>query len=362
MKQFSIYFVRLLSACCFCLILAKANTWLDTTNNTVLVFGYRSFILLAPLFLMITKKWVTFYSFLVSAIGMGLWFADQYLLGTILFSAGMAVGGYVLKYYAAKTPDGTANNRIAMNIGGVLSGLVIAFPSGGLYFLWLGLGMLVVTLFCIFLSERGSDIDAIVDHNQKTNFSLSQLNNFHGVSWGIVGVVTGVKIVSITSILPQYLIHYYGNLPNWYGWAIALNCMVVVFLQKPVMFVMAKLNLNQALCALMASMLVIAIPGVFHCQTMSGAMLWVFILTLIECAVSYLDVFSRQDGGLLIKEFFVGIGMALTVLIMRSMLPMMAAFFIGVVGFVAILIAMKLLRSEKEPIFNIKTKLELEVN
>jgi len=362
MKQYSIYFVRLLSACCFCLILAKANTWLDTMNNTVLVFGYRSFILLAPLFLMVTKRWVTFYSFLISTVGMLLWLKGEYLLGTILFSSGMAVGGYVLKFYAAKTPEGTANNRIAMNIGGILSGLVIAFPSDNNYFLWLGLGMLVVTLICIFLTQRSSDIEGIDDHNQKTNFSFSQLNNLRGLSWGIVGIITGVKIVSITSILPQYLIHYYGYLPSWYGWAISLNCIAVVFLQKPVMHVMKKFSLNQALSALLASMLVIAMPSVFHCQVFAGAMLWAFALTLIECAVSYLDVFSRREGGLLIKEFSVGIGMALTVLIMRSFVPVTAAFFIGFVGFVAIIVVMKILSKDVKTIIFIPGNLEPEMS
>lgn len=342
MKSHVVYLARLLSACVFCLILAKANTWLDTLNNTVLVFGYRSFILLAPLFLLFAKRWITFFSFFASIIGMGFWFNHYLLLGTILFSAGMAIGGYVLKYHASKTPNGAANNRIALNIGGILSGIVIASPYSNNYFLWLGFIMLFITLLCSF---PGRDETPENDIHLKNNFTFSQLKSLRGISWALIGITTGIKIVSITSILPQYLLHYYDSLPNWYGWVISLNCIVVVLLQKPVMAIMKNLSLNQALTVLITSMLVIALPSAFYCQHFMGAIIWVFLLTLFECAVSYLDVFAREEGTLLIKECSVGIGMAMTVFVMRSFIPIHAALMIGCFGLLAILLALKLFRA-----------------
>jgi hypothetical protein len=344
MSKYSIYIARIMSACCFYLFLTKANTWLDKTDNMVMVFGYRSFILLAPLFLVICKRWMTFFAFFISSLGVIFWFYNQNLLGAILFSAGMAVGGYVLKYQASKSANGAANNRIAMNIGGMLSGVVIAIPANNSLFLWLGMGMLIITLISVFISQEKSNENNDSDEKLKQNFSFSELKNLRGISWAIIGIVTVIKIVGLTSVLPQYLIHYYGFLPNWYGLAISLNCIAVIILQKPIMHFMQKFNLNQAISTLLLGMVLISFPGAFFCQTFTGAMLWVFVLTLFECAVSYIDIFSRNEGGLFIKEFFVGVGMAITIFVMRSLTPEIAALILGMAGFFSTLLAMGLFR------------------
>lgn len=329
-----------MSACCFFLFLATANVWLNKIDNTILVFGYRFFIILAPLFLVLTKKWIAFFSFFVATSGVVLWFGDQNLLGAVLFSAGIAVGGYVLKYYTSKTAEGVSGNRVALNLGSCVAGVSLFLPVGHYFFLWTGLLLMVVTLITAFFIGEEAKEETII---QKNNFSFSKLLTLKGCAWAIIGIVAGMRVSSLFSVLPQFLIHYYGKMPSWYGLMILLDGIMVIFLQIPIMAFMKRFNCNQALNTLLISMAIIAVPNLFFCQTVVGAAIWTFLIVILECAVSYLDIFSREDGGLFIKEFFMAVGMAATVFIMRSLDPITAAFLIGATGFIATLTARKML-------------------
>lgn len=340
MNKWFIYLARLLSACCFYLFLAKANTWLDTSNNTIMAFGYRFFILLAPLIFFFANKKTAFFAFLAGMFGIICWINEFYLIGTIILSSGMAVGGYVLKYHASKTPEGAANNRVALNMGVFLSGLMLLLPFNNNTLLWIGLMMMLVTLISSIFIDNSSDEIKI----QKKNFSFSQLNSVKGIAWAIVGLVTGIKLMSTMSILPQYLIYTAGKLPNWFGLIISISSLCVVLLQIPIMQVMKRNDFYLPFIILFFSMVMIALPSLFYCETLAGGMLWTFVLTMFECGVMYLDTFSVKDGTLLIKEFFVGIGMALTVLLMRYFDAKTGALLLGGIGIFATIIAVQLFR------------------
>ncbi len=343
MNQYFIYTARLLSACCFYLFLAKANIWLDTTDNTILAFGYRFFLILAPLVFLITNKWITLIAFSISTGGIVFWLSDNLFIGTILLSLGMAIGGYVLKYHASKTPIGVSNNRIALNMGVFFSGLIILLPINNKSFMLLGLAFMVITLLCsMYIREKTQE-----DHKiQKLNFSFSQLLSIRGLAWAIVGFVMGIKLMSIMSILPQYLIYELGKLPWWYGLVISLSSIVIVFLQIPIIHVMKRFNFFQTFILLAISMVFIAFPNLFYCETIIGGLIWTFSLTVLECGISYLDIFSAKEGTLLIKEFFIGIGMASTVFLMRNVDPASAAFMLGLIGLIGTLLAVKLLKPQ----------------
>lgn len=343
MSKYYIYLARLLSACCFYLFMAKANTWLDITANTILAFGYRFFILLAPLFFLLINRWIAFVSFLVGIVGILFWLKACFFIGTLLFSSGMAVGGYVLKFHASKTPHGAANNRVALNLGVFFSGLIILIPTSENMLMLIGLSLMILTLVSSLYinNDLHEEKECQV---QKLNFSFSQLYSVRGTAWAIIGIMIGIKLMSTMAILPQYLIGQYGNIPQWYGLIISMSSLVVVILQIPIMHVMKKFDMTRAFIPLILSMILIAFPAIFYCETIIGAMIWTFVLTIFECGASYLDVFSVKEGTLLIKEFFVGIGMALTVLCMRNFNSITGAFLLGSIGLIGILFAMLLLK------------------
>lgn len=339
MSKSFLYIARFLSACCIYLFIAKANVWLDRIDNTILVFGYRFFILLAPFFFLLSRKWIGFFAFLISTIGILFWFAKFIFIGTVLFSSGIAVGSYVIKYYAVQTPKGAAYNAVILNFGVFVSGLILVYLHKS--FLNIGLGIMLITLICsFFIGNNSTEKSQYI----KTDFSFTNLKMLRGIAWAIVGLVSGIEFISMFSILPQYLIAYYHVLPNWYGWVMPLSSLTVILLQTPIMRLMQHFNLQQALFVLPISMLIVAFPNFFACQFFIGAMLWVFILTLFECAIGYLDTLSVLEGNLLVKETFVGVGMAVTVFIARSLIPFKAALFIAIIGFLMIPIAIFILR------------------
>ncbi len=340
MQEFYLYLARFLSACCIYLFIAKANIWLDKVDNTLLVFGYRFFILLAPLFFMLTKRWLPAFSFAVAALGVLCWLNQYNLIGTILFSSGIAVGSYAIKYYAVKTPQGAAYNAIIFNLGVFLSGLLIILLPHNNFFLKLGFVLILITLASAFLIREQSKNST---QNSKANFSFAALKSFRGIAWAMVGLVCGIELIGMFSILPQYLISHYKILPNWYGWLIQISTLTIVLFQKPIMNLVQRFNLKHNLYVLTISMFIVAFPGIFACEYFLGAAIWVFMLTLFECVIAYLDTLSVKEDALLVKECFVGIGMALTVFTARSFAPLKAAFVMGALGFCLMLIAIPVL-------------------
>ena len=129
MKNLDIYACRCLSAFGLFLLLLCANLWLNPVENTILVLGYRFFILFTPFLFLFFKHNITFSAFILIEIGLFAWLFDYTMLGVILFAIGIAISGYMLKYYSSFTTQGAANNKIALNLGSLLSGLFIIFTE-----------------------------------------------------------------------------------------------------------------------------------------------------------------------------------------------------------------------------------------
>src|SRR3990167_5809606 len=257
LKNTDIYFSRLVSALCLFWILAEANVWLDATNNVILVLGYRLFILLTPFLFLFFKHKLTFVAMFILEIGIALWLLNLTILGTVFFAVGISISGYMLKYYSSFSTKGAAGNKIALNL--------ISFLSFAMYF------------------KR----ENIVDFNSENkHFQLKGIFTPRGLAWAIIGFVIGVKLISIVSILPQFgMMGNNGKLPDWFGFMLILNSLIVVTLQIPIMELVKKLNKTQAIMPLFMGMLIILLSPVLHIQTMSGAFIWTFSLSIIECTI-----------------------------------------------------------------------------
>lgn len=330
-----LYLSRFLSALVLFVLIAKANVWVDTLSNTILVLGYRFFIIFAPFFLIFGHRNIAAICFALAGAGVFLWMHSIDLLGAILIAMGMAVGGYVLKFHAAKTSGGAAGNKISLNVGSFLSGILIAaFAFSQLHFLAVLLGLMVIVTVASLITRK---IELEVPAHHQNGFSIRAFFSWRGVAWSLVGIAIGIKMIGIFSILPQYLIKSTGHLPEWYGFAIALNALVVIFLQAPIMVFAKKLSLYQGLFFLLLAMLILSAPGFFHVDHLAGAIIWTLLLSLIECVITYLDTVAVHDGGLLPKESCWGIGSALTVLLMRELPVNFSAELVGGLGVVAVL-------------------------
>lgn len=346
----SLYLARCISAFVFFLIVAKANVWVNTSNNTVLVLGYRFFILLAPFFLLVGRKNMTAFAFLLSAFGLGLWLMHVFLVGTILISLGIAVGGYVLKFHASKTPNGAAGNKIALNIGSSLAGLAVAIsPLTEKNLLIMACLLMLVAAFS-GLATRKVIIPNADEHYHTSNFSFRVFFTVKGLAWALVGFAFGIKIIAVFSVLPQYLIDMYGMLPKWYGYAVFLNGLVVILFQMHIMKFVKRFTLYQALIPMILGMIIIGMPSIFFVQFVWGTVLWSLVLSILECAVTYLDTLSANDGCLLIKETFFGVGSAFTVFIMRDVRAQEAAFLVGLSGLLAVLVSATIFEARRRRI------------
>jgi len=264
-------------------------------------------------------------------------------LGVILVGIGLSVSGYLIKAEVAETPSGAAHNKIALNAGSLLSGLIlINFQTRNLFF---ALGSLV--LFISFI------IAGTTTHKNRhvvlpTGYQKLKPNQFIG--WALLGVAIGIKLFGVFSVLPQYLLTKLGNLPSWYGIMILINSGIVILLQLPIIHAIERLNkknlsLKVTLVIMFTGMLIIAIPQLFCAEKFIGALIWTSLLTIVECAASYLDVSASRDGALFVKETAVGVGAGLTVLICRYFNPSIANFAVGFLGGTLILSAILLLKT-----------------
>src|SRR4051812_465185 len=124
-----IMWIRILSATVLFLILTQVNVWADTTSHLVLAVGYRAFLLAAPLFI-----------YFGLSIGMRSALALA-LIGTLgsivsvnsmtmgILAIGMAVSGYLTKFISSQTSRGAADNKVSLNIGSLVSGVLLLTVS-----------------------------------------------------------------------------------------------------------------------------------------------------------------------------------------------------------------------------------------
>lgn len=344
MTNLDAYIGRLLSSCFLYLLLSTANIWLTPLQNTVMAFGYRLFILLVPFIFNFFKHKITFASFILVELGLVLWLFNIVWVGVVVFIIGIAINSYMFKYYASSTVHGVSWNKIAINIGSVLSGVIVIFTQKNNVVLMFSIfGMLVAWLSFISYYKR-NDLKNYKSHPK--HFSFTGFFSFSGLSWGVIGFTIGVKVIAIYSLLPQFLIQKYNALPWWYGIMVILNSLLVIFFQIPVMRYVSKLSDRQALYPLYIGMFCILITYYFPIYTFSWAFIWTFVLTLIECAISYLDKLSQDDHALLVKESFTGIGSAFMVYFARAFNAETSALLVGSIS-IALLIISSLLISNK---------------
>lgn len=331
LKNTDIYLSRLVSALCLFWILAEANVWLDPVNNVILVLGYRLFILLTPLFFMFFRHKLTFIASLILELGIALWLLNFVFLGTVCFAVGISISGYMLKYYSVFSTKGAAGNKIALNLGSVLSGCMVSLSQNK-----------TVTLIACFILMTIS-VMSFVKYYIRVNLNEFPSNNRHfqfntiftakGMAWALIGFVIGVKLISIVSILPQFAINgNHGNLPSWYGLMLILNSILVVALQMPIMNWVSNFSKSAAIIPLMLGMIIVLFSNNFYLDFIYGAFIWTLSLSIIECCVSYLDKLSQDDDCLLIKESCVGLGSALTVFFVRFFSPQVGSMYIGAIS------------------------------
>lgn len=343
-----IFFIRFITAACLFSFLGKANLWLTPVSNIILAIGYRFFLILSPLFDRVGKRYAISLALLLTALGSLLFLLHNVwvlTLGALLTSIGLSVSGYLIKAEAAETPSGAAFNKIALNIGSLLAGLILllTLSSKNIFF---GTGaaiLLLVAIGALFFS-----------HKKQKKVSLPVPKKFDlkkFTAWFFVGICIGIKLFGVFSVLPQYLINNLGHLPAWYGWMVFLNSAVIILFQLPLIHFVERFKHNNnafkiVLFFMFLGMLLISFPQYLQANHIIGAIIWTLLLSLIECLASYLDVQASRDGFLFIKEIAVGFGAGLTVLFSRELVFPFSALAVGFTGAIIIILAAILLHKE----------------
>lgn len=342
-----IFIIRLITATCFFALLGKANIWLNPVSNVILAIGYRSFLIFSPLLMKVTKQFAIGLSLLLATLGILLFCGNDnifFISGSLLLGVGISISSYLIRIEAAETPKGAAHNKIAANLGGIVSGLILlgTFSSKNHFYQGIALAFLVSCLLAFSISHKSKNI--ILKLPKKNNFKYK-------IGWLLLGLATGIKLFGVFSVLPQFLIIEQGRLPNWYGSLIFTNAFFIIFLQLPIIHFIEKLNrtnngIKITLIIMLIGMLLIAFPAIFYVTHLTGALVWTISLSFVECVASYLDVQGSRSGFLLTKEVAVGIGGGLTVLVCRSFAHSYSSELIGLIGIASIIFAYLLLNKE----------------
>jgi len=313
--------IRVVTAVTLFAVLGEANVWLDATTNTVLALGYRFGLVLLPLTLTVMGARSLVVSLVFMAVGATLLALQDgiatSLAAACLFSYGAAVSGYLIKNVAAQTKRGSANNRVAMNVGALVAGLVIMLPFlTPTTFFWGAAAVIgVCALIAIPRTVDTSTIHVKVFQGQSASTVLA---------WVFVGTAMGMMLFGVFSVLPQTILKSGMTLPGWYGSMIILNSAVVVLGQMPSLKLIEMMGRYRmaAICAfVLMGFALLAVPELFYVHTLVGAIVWVFLVSIAECAFGHIDYYSVKQKTMFIKEICIGLGAALTVGIMRS-LPM----------------------------------------
>ena len=259
-----IFFIRFVTATCLFAFLGKANIWLSPLSNVLLATGYRFFLVLSPIFSRLGGKYAVTIALLFSAIGTLLFcLHENYWLitGAIFVGIGFSVSGYLIKSEAAESPAGAAHNKIALNAGSLLSGVVllIVYESKNIFF-GIAVVILLVLVVISFLSAR-----------RKKPVALPIPKSFDKkkwIGWLFVGIAVGIKLFSVLSVLPQYILARTFNLPYWYGIIVFVNSAIIILCQLPIIHWVEKFKTNNhafkiTLSIMILGMIIIAFPQFF---------------------------------------------------------------------------------------------------
>lgn len=333
-----IMILRMISAIALFSLLGQANTWLDATSNALLAFGYRFMLVLTPLTLTLFGQRALIITLLASLLGLLILSVNMTTalnwLAVLLFSYGVAVLGFIVKNDAARTPSGAANNKIMLNLGSLCAGLLLLYPHWKPTVFYLAIGLLLLACLPAARGFRFSSEMTTPD------LIKSKIGISGGVTWVLAGVVTGIKLFAVFSILPQEILAHSTVLPSWYGMMIILNSGVVAVLQIPVMRLIERSGAHAMLLAMaiiLSGLLVLAVPELFHVYTFVGAFIWLTLLSVAECGLSYIDYCAAQENALLIKEVSVSLGAGLTVIVMRCFPTTISAKMLFVISVLSLI-------------------------
>lgn len=337
--------IRVLTAMILFLILAQANVWADTRTHLILAVGYRAFLLAAPLFLYLGLSNGMRLALALGAVSMIFSLYSFNSTAMVFFAISMAVSGYICKYVNSNSSQGAADNKVALNIGSLLSGFLVMLIVSKDFLIALSAFALVVTLYLSFKIDWTKV--ASEDHpfiNESDNFPAkkSGIQFIPLLGWSFVGIATGIKLTGVFTILPQYLIHQLGALPTWFGSLIMVNSLGVIFLQHFVLRFLDKTKKDLTLILACSAMLLLAAPALLHVEHFWSSIVWISLLTLGECALSRYDRVAKEAGYLFPKEVMVGVGSFLTVILSRDFPN--AVHLSGVIGTGCLLVGFALTR------------------
>jgi uncharacterized membrane protein len=320
------YLLRFLSALCLFAFLARANVFLDAYSNTVLVLGYRALLVFSPLLIRWVDRSAGGLCFLAAAGGAALWLVPDpsvHFVAALVVGLGLSIGGYVLKASVSENASGASWNKIALNGGSLLAGFYVALmepPWGLLGFLAPLVALLALSGALALWAVRGAGRgDARAPAPGPGSAAPTRRQK---LGWSLTGVAIGIKLFAVFAVLPQYLLLRESGLPSWYGYLVSLNAIVIIALQRPIMNRItgrgtAVTRTRFVLVVLACCMVVLATPGWFRVDTPEGALLWILLCSVAECAASYLDVSASGAGCLFHKEAAAGVGAGLCVALSR---------------------------------------------
>lgn len=326
-------YIRFVSAIALFALLGQANIWLSPSSNVLLAVGYRALLVLVPVLLFWFHRQTLTVCLFLSVTGMAmLWGAEHIYVewvGIICFSIGVSVLGYLTKTQAAVTEEGAGLNKIMLNVGSLVAGavLMLNFEQQNTFYL---------SMMILMLSMLPSAWRLELDRASLSDKKLKGLLHINQKPiWMLAGLITGIKLFAVFTILPQYLIKTLGELPSWYGALIIANGLLVTIFQLPITRVIKWLpfsNTISYMTLLFVGIFTLAVPQWFEAHTFLGAFIWVAVLSLSECALSFIDHAAKQADGLLLKELFVGFGAGYAVLCMRMPLGQLNSLIIAVSG------------------------------
>ena len=336
--KYNFIILRILLAMVLFLMMAQSNLWADTEAHLVLAVGYRAFLLATPFFVHFGYSRGMSASLLLGIVALGLAYFSFNAWALGLFALSMAVSGYICKFSNSQTTKGAADNKVALNIGSLAAGFLILMTQQKDILIGLSIVALLAALF--FSTRIKWDLKKEM---QSPPIAKKKINFLHLAGWSLIGVATGIKLTGVFTILPQYLIHKMGILPNWFGTMLIINSLGVIFVQHRVLNYMGRSKRNLTLWLSTSAMILLAIPAFFHVEKEMGAILWIGLLTLGECALSHYDTVAKNQGYLFPKELMVGVGSFLTVYLGREF-PEWSALS-GSLGTVCLLIGFALTKT-----------------
>jgi len=202
-----LFLIRLLSAICAYIFLAKANIFFTTLEHFVFVGGYRSLLLFSPLIVILFKSRSSFVIFIISAIcAEAILFISVpalHFLSILILSLGLSCGGYLIKQQAAETAQKSSFNKLALCFGSIISGLVISTVVDNQPF------FIHFCSFLLFLSACLSYVLSRNVSNEDEKLKKDKPNIFARILFSSVGISIGIRVFGLFVIFSQYLLTVY---------------------------------------------------------------------------------------------------------------------------------------------------------